>query len=274
MRQAWRSHLLTAALTLLTFLLATLLAIVLLTESYAAPALRNIQRAWSHPGPDADQFWKQAVLLSGPDDVNVVSVDRRKDELGVVRMEMNMSVTMRIAVDTDFIMGFREDDTLDDGWWRKKWKQLGRWGVRQLGDTTAVVDHIDIYPSPPPTSLVPLVTLRPLQPTLIPLGPGLSSRDHDNPPSSLTPVSVSLLISPSQNASLLISFLKESWAQGFFSVRIHAPKILVYGGHEHNKPPKWWELRRWRNRLKLEKDEVIIDIKLPGTCIAMIGFRD
>jgi hypothetical protein len=125
------------------------------------------------------------------------------------------------------------------------------------------VDDITIYPSLPSVS-EPLVTFTPLSSIAIPLNPGLTAQDHYSPPPSLISMSIPLIICPSQNASLLIKFFKQSWAQGFFSVRIHGSSVLVYGGHEYNNPPKWWELTRWRNWLKLRKDEVMLDVKLPS----------
>lgn len=268
-RVLWRSYLITAVLVILTLFFGLMLVIVLLTDSYAAPAWHNVSKALSQSGEESDKFWKQAMIVRGPDAVSIQGIDRRRDESGVVRLEVKMTVAMRIAADTDFIMDFRDDGTLDNTWWRERWRALGRWGVRRLGRTTITMDDIVITPSKLSPSDA-LLTIKALSPITVPLRPGLSAEDHRNPPSSLQTVYVPLTICPSQNGSLLSEFVKQSWKDGYVSVGIRGTNFSIHGGSGHTAPPKVWELGRWRNWFKFGWDDLTLDLTWPSTYLIQI----
>ena len=270
-RPFWRSYLWTAVLAILTLFFGLILAIMLLADSYAAPAWHNINRALSQSGEGSDRFWKHAMLVRGPDAVSMTGVGWKEDELGMVQLEMNMTVMMRVAVDTDFIMDFSDDP--DDTWWRKQWRTLGRWSVRQLGSTTAIVDDVVVHPSKL-NSPAALVTVKFLSPITIPLRPGLSGEDDKSPTPSFESVSVPLTIYPSQNVTLLAEFFKQGWAEGYISVRIHGSNLSIHGGSERNGLPKLWSPERWRNWLQFDKDELSLDLTLPGVYIILIKCSD
>jgi hypothetical protein len=257
----------TAVLAILSLLFGLVLVSVLLADSYAAPAWHNINRALSQSGEDSDRFWKQAVLVRGPDAISMTGVGRRRDESGDMRLEVNMTVAMRIAIDTDFIMDFRDNGVPDSIWWKKTWRSLGRWSVRRLGRTTATVDDVVVSPSKLASS-EPLITIKSLSPITVPLCPGLSKEDHTNPPPSLQSVSVPLTIYPTQNTSLLSEFLKQSWTQGYVSVRIRGYELSIHGGSVYTQSPTLWKLGSWRNWLKFGRDELTLDLTLPSAYLS------
>lgn len=262
----WRSYLITAVLATLTLLFGLILVTILLADSYAAPAWHNINKALAQSGEDSDRFWKQAMLVRGPDAISMTGVGRRRDESGIERLEVNVTIAMRIAVDTDFIMDFHDEGVHEATWWKKKWRSLGRWSVRLLGSTTATAASVVVSPSKLASS-EPLITIKALSPITVPLYPALSQEDHVNPPPSLESVSVPLTIYPSQNASLLSEFLKQSWKQGYVSVRIRGSDLSIHGGSEHNRSPTVWDLGLWRNWLNFDRDELALDLTLPSACL-------
>jgi hypothetical protein len=250
----------------LTLFFGAVLALILLADSYTAPALQNVNGALSDSsGARSDEFWKEAIIWHGPDSVRVTGVHwgSSPDDSGLKRLEVNLTLSLRVAVDTDFIMGFREDNA-DDGllWWREKWKDLGRWGVAKLETVIAAVEDVLIYPGSQ-DSTEPLLQAKLLSPVVVPLTPGISAR----PPSrlSLQPLSVSLSAYPTQNATLLLDFLKQSWSQGFLDVRFHGSDLMIMGGDMYKSHPKFWELGWWRNRLQFAKPDVNLRLHLPST---------
>ena len=261
-RSFWRSCLWTAVLAILTIFFGLILSIILLADSYAAPAWHNINKALSQSGEGSDRFWRHTMLVRGPDAISMTGVGWKRDQLGVVQLEVNMTVTFRMGVDTDFIMDFRGGSTADDRWWKKQWRELGRWSVRRLGSTTAIVDDVVVIPLKLHSSEA-LVTVRLPSPITIPLRPGLSIEDDNSPP-SLESVPVALTIYPSQNASLIADFLRQSWTEGYVNVRLHGSNLSIRGGSERNDTLKLWNPGGWRNWLKFDKDELLLDLKLPG----------
>ncbi|KAF8503139.1 hypothetical protein JB92DRAFT_2971659 [Gautieria morchelliformis] len=257
----WRSYLCTAVLAVLTLCVGLIIATILLADSYAAPAWHNVSKALSQSGESSDTFWKQALVVHGPDSVRVTGIGRKRDGLGM-RLEVNMTIAVRIAVDSDFIMDLRDDRDLDDTWWKKKWRALGQWGVSRLGSTTATMDGVVINPTKLHSSEA-LLTMKTLSPITIPFRPGLSPEDHRKPPSSLDTVSVSLTIYPSQNVSLLSEFLKQSWAEGHIGIEVRGSNLSIQGGAEQDERPKLWKIRQWRSWLKFDKDAVTLDLTLP-----------
>jgi hypothetical protein len=267
----WRSYLWTAVLAILTLCVGLIIATILLADSYAAPAWHNVSKALSQSGESSDRFWKQAIIVHGPDSVRVTGVGTKRDGVRV-RLEVNMTIAVRIAVDSDFIMDFRDDRVLDDTWWMKKWRALGQWSVRRLGSTTATMDGVVIHPTKLHSSEA-LLTMKTLSPITIPFRPGLSPVDHRKPPPSLDTVSVSLTIYPSQNVSLLSEFLKQSWAEGHIGIRVRGSNLSIHGGAEQDERPKLWKLRRWRSWLKFDKDAVSLDLTLPSAYLIQLKCR-
>lgn len=257
-QRAWRSYLLTGALALLTLLFGGSLAIILLADSYAAPALRNINNALSADGATSNQFWEQAVIVRGPDKINIAGIGRRTDDTGKENLELNLTVTVRLAVDSDFVMDLR--DSRHDSWATEKWKSLGRWGVRRLGTVTAAMDDIVVYPANMSID-TPIVSLKSPSAVPIQLIPGLTPEDHQHP-LPLRSVTIPLTISPSPNATLILDFLKKSWMTGFANVQIHSPDMMVHGGEPDDRVLKWWRIGSWRQWLKVDKSDVAVKLRL------------
>jgi len=249
--------------TFLSILFIIAFAIFFLAHSYAAPALHNIHEALSSGANESDTFWKAATIVRGPDNIKVVALERTKIEEGREILEANVTVTMRLAVDTDFIMGFQ--DSNNDTWFREKWKGLGRWAVRKLGVVTAFIDDFALYPSNATLAGVsPIVTIKPHGPISIPLYPGLTELDHQHPP-SLQPILLNLTVYPSQNVSLMLDFFKETWFAGFASIKIQATNLFLHGGEPSKVAVKWWQFGLWRSWFKFSTSYLIafLNIKIP-----------
>lgn len=266
-RAIWKSYLLTGALTFLSILFIIAFAIILLAHSYAAPALHNIHEALSS---ESDTFWKAATIVRGPDNIKVVALERTKVEEGQEILEANVTVTMRLAVDTDFIMGFQ--DANKDTWFREKWKQLGRWAVRKLGVVTAFIDDFALYPSNASLAGVsPMVTIKPHGPISIPLYPGLTELAHRHPP-SLQPILLNLTVYPSQNVSLMLDFFKETWFAGFASIKIRTTNLSLHGGGPSKVAVRWWQFGLWRSWLKFSTSNLIAFLKIKSKSFCRISF--
>ncbi|KIJ22743.1 hypothetical protein M422DRAFT_786352, partial [Sphaerobolus stellatus SS14] len=258
LHRAWRSHLLTGALAFLTLLLGGALAAILLADSYAAPALRRINGALAANSSASDAFWKEAVIVRGPDSIKMSGLGRRKDDAGKEHLELNLTVAVRMAVDTDFVMDLRQSD--EDSWFTERWKSIGRWGVGSLGSITTLMDDIVIYPANM-TKDTPILTLKARSPIPVPLRPGLTKADHRNTP-YLQTVSIPFTVSPSQNTTLILDFLKKSWIHGFANVRVYAPELTVYGGGPDSRSVTWWKFGQWRKWLKVDKSNIFVPLRL------------
>ncbi|KAF7327215.1 hypothetical protein MKEN_00298600 [Mycena kentingensis (nom. inval.)] len=188
-----------------TSLVATVVSLVaagLLAWSYASRA--------SHIS--TDDIMDQGLVVRGPDRVDVLSVS----PTGGIRLR----VQGRMGFDAGAVMGVNaqsSDSLLGD-----IWKALGRWGVRTLDHVAVNMSSITLTAASDPT--IVLATIVPA-PVVVPL--------TANPPADLswlTPISTTVLIRPTTNATALVKFVREAWRDGFAAIRAEIGSVDVRGG--------------------------------------------
>lgn len=284
LRQTWKSYLLTALLALITILLGLGLLVLTIADSYAAPAISRLNMLLEGPASVKMKFLENALILGGPESVSVDSF-RRRDSAGDPErngLEVNVTVAVRLGVDTDYIMGFPDIGTGYDRLDRV-WMRTVRWAVSQLGAVTARVDQLEI------SSLNSgdhrgnsLITIRPTSLVPIPLCPNLRTHNpvrspiagHCNPPLLHLPVS----IYPSDNATDILGFLESNWKDGWLKVVVNVSGVTVVGGApselNHSDPdgsypawderPKWWQFSKWRRWIRVYRPSVKTRVELQG----------
>ncbi|KAJ7243606.1 hypothetical protein B0H12DRAFT_1221126 [Mycena haematopus] len=186
------------AIFLGTLLLSTL-ALALLAWSYASRA--------SHVS--ADDILTSGLVFEGPDRVDVRNVTSSG--------ALWVSVEARVGLDAGAVLGVNPGD---DGLLSGVWKGIGRWGVRRLDRVSVTMSAITLTSAAGDV----LATIEPA-PLVVPLSAG-------PPPDAswLTRIETTVLIRPTANASALVHFVREAWAEGSVAVRADVGSVEVRGG--------------------------------------------
>ncbi|KDQ57876.1 hypothetical protein JAAARDRAFT_176965 [Jaapia argillacea MUCL 33604] len=186
---------------------------------------------------------ERGLHVVGPDRVEVLNIT----EDGGIWVQ----VDGRVGVDAGAVMGVNTDE--DDGYWTKVKKSLGRWGIRSMGEVSVNVSEILISPVHDKSTILASIETSDLE---IPL--------TVNPPRNLawlTNLSMPVLLRPTQNASALMEFGRESWGDGTINVQASVEHLLVQGGALGEST--------WRRRLRIDRANVLMSIRkkippLPG----------
>lgn len=213
-RRLW-SKLTFIFLTSLSSCIIIFLLFALLAYSYAARL--------SHVSPE--DILENALVIQGPYRVSVLDVTADGGTW--------IQVQAKVGINAGSIMGVDTDD--DEGTFYDMWKSFGRWGVKILDRVTVEVSTAQIF-SPRQALLATLES----PPFDLPL--------TVNPPyddSWLSPLSLTLFVVPTRNASDLNQFVHDSWHSGAASVHASIPKVIVSGGSTNKGG--------WRQMLRLQR---------------------
>ena len=210
-----RSRLTVVFLTSLILCIFLFVVAALLAWSYAAKV------STASPG----EVVQNALVFHGPESVNVMNTT----STGGVWVK----VEARLGVDAGSVLGVNSDSN-EDSFPRSLWKSLGRWGVGRVKQVSISLARIDIRSDAEPS--VVLASLE-AQPMTLPL--------TTNPPqdkSWLTPMTIILLIQPTNDTKTLVHFLRQSWQQGSFAIRVDVERTSIRGGS--------LDENSWRSKLR------------------------
>jgi hypothetical protein len=147
-----------------------------------------------------------------------------------------IQVQAKVGINAGSIMGVDTDD--DEGTFYDMWKSFGRWGVKVLDRVTVEVSTTQIF-----SQRQALLATLESPPFDLPL--------TVNPPyddSWLSPLSLTLFVVPTRNASDLNQFVHDSWHSGAASVHASIPSVIVSGGSTNKSG--------WRQMLRLQRSDI------------------
>ncbi|KAF8237573.1 hypothetical protein L208DRAFT_1388954 [Tricholoma matsutake] len=226
-----RSWLTVVFLTSLALCILLFVAAALLAWTYASKI------STSSP----EDIVQNALVSHGPESVDIINVTSTG--------EIWVKVEARLGVDAGSVIGVNSD-THQDGFLRRTWKSLGRWGVGRLEQVTVSLSAIDIV-----SGVEPSIILTSIEAQLITLP--LTT----NPPSDgswLTPVSTILLVQPTNDTGVLLRFMRKSWRQGSLDLRVDVGRASIRGGS--------LEESSWRSKLHKELFNVrtLVRVEIPS----------
>jgi hypothetical protein len=185
----------TLSISVLLFILLTLLAYSYAARISALPSQALLDRT---------------LTLGGLDRVDLLNIT----EDGGIWLE----IEGRVGLDIGAMMDLNSDE--GDGLWGGTWKAIGRWGVHKLDQVSVDIGTV-CFSSEREYALV-TVDILPLQ---LPL--------TTNPPADdswLTHFSTPLFVHPSQNATALAEFLRNSWIHGVVEMEATVHQAKIRGG--------------------------------------------
>ncbi|KAF5310323.1 hypothetical protein D9611_012056 [Ephemerocybe angulata] len=217
---------------LLSLLVSILFLVVigLLAWSYAARAT----------GLTPQDIINKHLVFLGPDKLEIINVTADGG--------LWVKVEGRLGVDIGDALGINSGS--DDGILERVWKGIGRHGVQTLENVSLNLTTVSVLPEFDPYQVLANIDIPPLQ---VPLSV--------NPPDDntwLTPITVSALVHPTTNTSIVASFLRDSWKRGFFAVRADVKSVYVLGGS--------WNRPSWRTRFhgKLSNIQASLRLQVPA----------
>lgn len=199
--------------TLTNVFLGSLTAVVLILVLGALLVYSYVQRA---RGVEPDEL-VNAIIFRGPSSVDVVEIREGGEIL--------LDVKGLLGVDTDRILGFRNNDDAEDNIFVSLWKDVGRWGVGLLREVTVDMGELVAYKA---HTGDPLATTHARQFTV----PLTSNPGKPSDPSWLRPISLQLVAQPTQDIGLLQQVALETWERGLLDLRLELDKVHVRGGGE------------------------------------------
>lgn len=225
------------------FLVSLLVSIVflvicaLLAWSYAARAA----------GLTPQDILNKHLVFKGPDKVDILNTT--SDGRIWLRVEGRLGLDIGEALG---INSAAEDGALD-----RIWKGIGRQGVRTLEGVSLNLSTISILPEFDPSQTLAQIDMPPLPVHL-----------SVNPPkddSWLSPVTVTALVHPTTNATVIGAFLKDAWRRGMFAVRMDVEDVYVRGG--------LWNKASWRNQFHGKVSNIQASLRLQGIFFLLIAER-
>ena len=191
--------------------------------------------AWSYAAKistSPEKIVQEAFVFHGPESVNVINMT----STGGVWVKVEGS----LGVDAGSVIGVNSNPK-QDGFLGSLWKSLGRWVVGRLDQVTVSLSRIGIVSDAEPSIVLGFIEAPPMTVLLT-----------TNPPSDgswLTPVSITLRIQPTNDTNALMHFMRTSWQQRSFALRIDVERASFRGGS--------LDENSWRS--KLHKD--ILDVR-------------
>lgn len=294
LRQAWKSYLITTLLAFTTLLLGFGLMVLVIADSYAAPAFHRLNRLLQDDSESASrvQFLNNALILGKPEGVWIDGVERAdsgsESEYG---LEINATVAIRVGVDTDYVLGL-QDVQLEDNWLRRTWVKTVRWGASTLGAVTVRVDQLEVLTDRSQGYRnETMVTIRPLSLIPVSLCPGF--RTHNTSHSfpfdprinagycDLPLLHLSFSLYPTDDASTLIGFLERGWKEGSMNILTNVSGVSVIGGAppKSDDPashptlgenPRWWQFSKWRRWIHVFRPSIETKVQLEGTSLFLV----
>ncbi|KAG1738884.1 uncharacterized protein EDB91DRAFT_1054199 [Suillus paluster] len=178
---------------------------------------------------------QNALVLQGPYRVSILNITQ--DGGAWIQLQA------RVGIDAGPIMS---DD--DEGIFYDMWKPFGRWGVKLLDRVTVDVESTaQIFSQ----RQALLAAVDPLSFEL----PLTVNPPHDD--SWLSPMSLTLFVVPTRNASDINQFVHESWHSGAVYIHASIPSVVVSGGSANKGG--WRKILR-RQRLGIQTN---LSTKLP-----------
>ncbi|KAG1778737.1 hypothetical protein EV702DRAFT_1025847 [Suillus placidus] len=226
-RQRLYSKLRIVFLASLAFCIIIFLLFALLAYSYAA-RLSDVS---------PEDVLENALVIQGPYRVSVLNVTADGGTWIQVRAKVGIDAGSLIGVDTDD----------DEGTFYGMWKSFGRWGVKILDRVTVDVSTAQIFSQ----RQALLATLD---------SPPFELPFTVNPPyddSWLSPLSLTLFVVPTRNASDINRFVHDSWHSGAASVHASIRSVVVSGGSANTGG--------WRQMIRLQRlgIQTQLSMKLP-----------
>lgn len=200
--------------------------------------------AWSYAsrasGLSPQDIINHHLVFEGPDKLDVLNITR---DGGIW-----VKVRGRMGVDIGDALGINPEN--EDGLLRKAWKAIGRQGVETLENVSLNLSTVTILPEFDPDHSLALLKLLPFQ---VPL-----SVDPPNDDTWLTPITISVLVHPTINATVITHFLKDAWRHGFFAVRADVETVVVHGGN--------WNAPSWRTKFhgRLSNIQTSLRLRIPS----------
>jgi hypothetical protein len=175
-----------------------------------------------------EDILENALVIQGPYRVSVLNLTADGGAW--------IQVRARVGIDAGSIMGVDTDD--DEGTFNDIWKSFGRWGVGILDRVTVDISTAQIF-----SQKQALLATLDSPPFELPL--------TVNPPyddSWLSPLSLTLFVVPTRNASDVNQFVYDSWHSGAASVHASIPGVVVSGGSTNKGG--------WRQILRLQRFDI------------------
>lgn len=179
-------------------------------------------------GVSPEDILENALVIQGPYRVSVLNLTADGGAW--------IQVRARVGIDAGSIMGVDTDD--DEGTFNDIWKSFGRWGVGILDRVTVDISTAQIF-----SQKQALLATLDSPPFELPL--------TVNPPyddSWLSPLSLTLFVVPTRNASDVNQFVYDSWHSGAASVHASIPGVVVSGGSTNKGG--------WRQILRLQRFDI------------------
>jgi hypothetical protein len=185
-----------------------------------------------------EDLLRQGLIIRGPDRVDLLNATGDG--------EIWVNFQGRVGVDAGRILGVQRNEE-GDNIFTDVWKNLGRWGVERLNTITVKLDTIVLKPSYDPSiHLASLDVPKMALPLTI-----------DPPPDES---SIPVLVRHSPNASTLVDFVNDAWADGVVSLDASLKKLVVKGGGLHD--------RTWRHNFKHKLTNVTAGLYYKSTYLS------
>lgn len=205
----------------------TLLLIVLLIAYTYSSRASNIS---------AEDVLNRGLVVRGPDRVDILNIT----EDGRIWVQ----VEGRMGVDAGALMGIKSSN--EDLFWKALWKGLGRWGVETLDLVSVDLSAINVTPRGDPDTVLATLESSPIQVKL--------TAEPPTDDSWLTRMSSPMLITPTNQTSELVKFVRDSWSTGVVNIGAYVSSVAVTGGNTSDGT--------WRNRIRLEKNNIETGIRI------------
>ena len=178
------------------------IVVALLAYSYAARVMFV----------SSEELLDRAVTVKGPDRLDVLNIT----EGGGIWIK----VEGRVGVDAGAVIGVNSED--GDGIFRDIWKSIGRWGIQRLDRITIKLTTIQISSEGKHSAVLGSLDTASMDVALT-----------TEPPSDfswLSKVSMPVFVAPTQNASALLRFVRDSWRDGTVVIQAHVERAIIQGG--------------------------------------------
>ncbi|KAH7915949.1 hypothetical protein BJ138DRAFT_996845 [Hygrophoropsis aurantiaca] len=243
-RRSLRSTLTLVFLSSLVLSIIIVLFAFLLVYSYASRL--------THASPQ--DVLRDALVFHGPDQVEVLNIT---EDGGLW-----LNVEARVGVDAGKVLGVNREEE-DEGTLTDVWKGIGRWGIQWLDRVTIDLSEIQVFDANADQFHDRILTSNHTEVVLATVQiPAFTLPLSADPPpfeTWLTPISLPLLVYPTQNTSDITHFLRESWAHGTASISAHVGHVVVGGGGDDSSG---WD-RWWKEKLRVSRDNLEMGLSVP-----------
>jgi hypothetical protein len=183
-----------------------------------------------------EDILERGLTIKGPDRLDVLNTT---DSEGIW-----VQAEGRVGIDVGALIGVKSSK--EDPIWKSWWKAMGRFGVEQLGGVSLDLSTIQVTPWKDRSTVLGIFHTLPI--------PLVLTADPPADLSWLSPVSLTVLISPTKNASTLVDFARECWRSGMVNVATSVASVSVRGGGLFDNS--------WRSMLRLVRQDIKSLIRL------------